>query len=310
MAQNAGVLRVHLLDDPAPEFSAALRDHLDGVAEVGEGPVPPGETEILVAGRPTAEMLDEPSLRVVVIPFAGVPEATAELVSSRPRLKLYNLHHNSAPTAEMALALLLAAVRFLVPADRELRQGRWMGREGEDRQYVLDGKAACILGYGAIGKRIGVALEAMGMAVRGIGRYNLNELDEALSASHALVAAAPLTPETRGLIDARRLALLRDPRMVVNVGRGAVIDEEALYEGCRSGEIAVAGIDVWYQYPGEEPVFPSRFPFEELDNVVMSPHRGGAGDVAEERRAQALANLVRAIASGNPPPAVDPALGY
>ena len=79
MAQNAGVLRVHLLDDPAPEFSAALRDHLDGVAEVGEGPVPPGETEILVAGRPTAEMLDEPSLRAVVIPFAGVPEATAEL---------------------------------------------------------------------------------------------------------------------------------------------------------------------------------------------------------------------------------------
>ena len=96
-----------------------VRLHVDDTA-------PDAPVRLLVRGVPSAEQLDAlEALATVVIPYAGVPEATRELLEARPRLALHNLHHNAAPTAEMAIALMLAAVKRVVPHDRDLRRGDW-----------------------------------------------------------------------------------------------------------------------------------------------------------------------------------------
>ena len=126
-----------------------------------------------------------------------------------------------------------------------------------------------------------------------------------------------LMDETRGLIGETELALMSDSAILVNVGRGPVVDESALYLALRDGTLHAAGLDVWYNYPTDEPgrsaTRPSEYPFHELDNVVMSPHRAGAPHTPETEslRMRALADLLNAAARGEPiPNRVDLVLGY
>jgi phosphoglycerate dehydrogenase-like enzyme len=164
----------------------------------------------------------------------------------------------------------------------------------------------------------GIARSATPGEVRmGIPVFPPNALDDLLARSDAVVLCLPLTGETRGLIDAQRLSLMRRRAVLVNVGRGALVDEEALYEALSGGTIAGAGIDVWYNYPqspdARASTRPSTMPFEGLPNVVMSPHRGGAMNVREleERRILKLAELINAAVQGREVPhRVDPRLGY
>lgn len=266
-------------------------------------------------------MLDLPELRAVVVPFAGIPEETATALRERPHLRLYNLHFNADSTAEMAVALLLAAARRITLGDRWLREGRWLGRQDGSHGVNLSGKVATVYGYGAVGRQVGRVLKALGMRVVGVRRtggaaeelvWEAGRLREALALSHALVVAAPLTEETRGSIGSEELALLREPRLVVNVGRGPIIEQEALYEACRTGMIAGAGLDVWYRYPQADdgPAWPSDLPFHELDNVVLSPHRAGDGDRTEEQRIEALAELLGRLEAGLPVTPANPWLRY
>jgi len=283
-----------------------------------------------VAGRPEEKDLDASRvLRLVVVPYAGVPPATLARVRARPSLSLATLHHNAVPTAEMAVALLLAAARGIVPADQALRRGDWTLRYAEDRGVVLAGRTAVVLGFGAIGRRVAEALVGLGMKVRAVRRHvpadaeegarvavhGPGDLDVLLPAADALVVALPLTPETRGLLDARRLALLPRGALVVNVARGEVIDEDALYEALAAGRLGGAGLDAWWRYPaGEEDrgrVLPSQRPFHELDRVVMSPHRAGHAAPTEALRAEHLGRLLGAVARGEEIPGrVDLAVGY
>ena len=143
----------------------------------------------------------------------------------------------------------------------------------------------------------------------------VHQLHALLPRADVLLCVLPETPETTGLVGAAELALLPPHAIVVNVGRGPVIDEAALYHALADRRIKAAGIDVWYDYPhGKEArshTLPSRFPFHELDNVVMSPHRAGWLSAAEEARLAALAELLHAAADGRPMPnLVDKDLGY
>jgi phosphoglycerate dehydrogenase-like enzyme len=296
---------------------------------VGEHRPPTPRYEVLVAGRPSAEDLDaSPDLRHLVIPFAGLPPSTRELLLERPHLEARNLHHNAAPTAELAIGLLLAAARGLVPADRALRAGDWRPRYATDRGTLLDGGSAVVLGYGAIGRRVARALAGLGMRVRAIRRTGgeaeeqggvvvrgPEALDDALEGARALVVAVPLTDETRGMIDARRLGLLEHGAVVVNVARGPVVDERSLYEALVRGHLGGAGLDVWWRYPesaeGRESTPPSHHPFAGLDRVVMSPHRAGHADRTEALRAAHLISLLDALARGaSAGPPLDPRVGY
>lgn len=276
------------------------------------GPLIASDTEILVKGRPAADDIEKaPGLRAVIVPFAGIPAETRELLLLHPRIELYNLHHNAADTAEMAIALYMAAAKRIVPRDQALRRGQWSEdsflRGGSPESVRAAGKRALVLGYGSIGQRIGRICEAMEMDVVGIRRsgpfserlHALAKIDQLLPKTDALFVALPLTPETKGLMDARRLALLPLNAIISNIARGAIFDEEALFAALRDGKIGAAGIDVWWNYPkGDGACFPSSLPFQDLPNVVMTPHVGGGSDVSERERMHALSTLIEAIAKG------------
>jgi phosphoglycerate dehydrogenase-like enzyme len=321
------------VDHPPPDSAIRLlEENLDPSVEIayGVGNAPP-ETQILVAGRPPREELAAcPRLRALVIPYAGVPKETRELLLAEfPTLEVFNLHHNAAATAELAIALLLAAAKTLVPIDRQFRQHDWRSRYDGTPTILLGGKNALILGLGAVGTRIAAACHALGMDVHAVRRrpdlphppyvavHPLDGLHELLSQAEALLISLPLTPETEGLMGKRELDLLPPTCVLVNVARGPIVDEEALYRALSESRVAAAGIDVWYRYPvtAEEraDTLPSRFPFHELDKVVMSPHRGGAyrTEELERQRMLDLATTLNAAAHGEPVPhPVDLVAGY
>ena len=225
--------------------------------------------------------------------------------------------------------ILFAAAKTIVPADRTFRRHDWRSRYDGTPTLILDGKTALILGLGAIGARIAAICRALCMDVHAVRRrpdlphpayvtvHPLDALQAILPQADVLLIALPLTPETEGLIGKRELGLLRPSTVLVNVSRGAIVDEEAVYFALSEQRIAAAGIDVWYRYPSipeeRENTPPSRFPFHELDNVVMSPHRGGAYrmEELEKQRMRDLAVTLNAIERGEPVPhRVDVRAGY
>jgi phosphoglycerate dehydrogenase-like enzyme len=246
-----------------------------------------------------------------------------------PRIAVHNLHHNAAPTAEMALALLFAAAKFLLPFDRQLRQADWRPRYQPNPSLLLAGKTVLLLGYGHLGQHIGQVCLALGMDVlairrrstqediscEGINVHSQQELHALLKRTHALICTLPGTPETEGMIGEQELALMPAGGLLVNVGRGPVVDQAALYSALSSSQLAAAGLDVWYNYPNSSAdranTPPAEFPFHELDNLVMSPHRAGGSDQTEKLRMTHLAACLNAAARGESiPNQVDLESGY
>jgi phosphoglycerate dehydrogenase-like enzyme len=308
-----------------------LRDELVPGVEVTVGTeLPePAAYEILVGGRPKREHLAaSPNLRALIVPWSGVPDTTRELMREFPNIPVHNLHYNQVPVAEMAIALLLAVAKKLVPMDRSLRAHDWAPRYRPEPSLLLEGRTALILGYGAIGQRVANLCRALGMDVLTIRRnpkasdrddpteiHPPEALHRLLSRADALLVCLPHTEATDGLIGAEELALLPPQALLVNIGRGPIVDEAALYRALSEGKLFGAGLDVWYNYPSDEEARrdtpPSDYPFHALDSVVMSPHRGGAVQKKEALRMTHLARLLNAAAQGQQiPNRVDLALGY
>lgn len=324
-------LKVHLLHPPAPELLEEFRRQLSAAVQLTTGPnLPdPADYQILIADHPQRAHLEaSPQLRALIIPYTGVPEETLTLMAEFRRIAVHNSHHPAGPTAEMAMALLLAAARFLVPADRALRAGDWT-RGPVPKAVGLEGKTVLILGYGEIGQRVARVCHALGLQVLAVRRqvqaprpldvpvdiHPLADLAQLLPRAHVLMVTLPLTPETRGLIGAAELARLPRGALLVNVGRGPIVDEPALYTALRDGVLLAAGLDVWYHYPPDKTVRthtpPATYPFHELDNVVMSPHRGGFTADSELHGLSQLADMLNAAARGEPlPNPVDVLAGY
>ena len=326
-------LHAHLLRKIPEALLDTLRKKTrpDVRLSVDDTAVPP-DCEILVSGFPEPEHLASKRLRAVVVPFAGVPLATSELLQQFPHLSLHNLPYNAVPTAEMGITLLLAAAKAVLPLDRALRQHDWTARYGETSAQILHGKTALILGYGRVGQHMATVCRALGMKVIGVSRtldpttcegdtegtierHAVDALPHLLPRADALLIALPLTPATENLIDEAAFARLPAHAVVVNVGRGEVVEERAFFQALKAGQILAAGIDVWYNYPSDEAsrvrTPPAHYPFHELDNVVMSPHRAGWLSAAEELRMSCLADLLNAAAANQPlPHLVDPARGY
>ncbi len=318
-------LPVHLLQLPyTQETIAELRTRLHPDVDLTAGlELPnPARFRILVAGRPKREhLLASPLLEALIVPWAGIPDATRALLLEFPDLAVHNLHHNALPVAEQAIALLLAACKFVVPMDRALRAGDWTPRYRPNPSLLLEGRTAVVLGYGAIGRKVAGLCRGLGMEVVPVrrrvtaGAAGISELHGLLPRAGALLVCLPLTPETEGLIGPAELALLPPDAVLVNVGRGPVVDEAALFHALRDHRLYAAGIDVWYHYPPDEAgrahTPPSRYPFHELDNVVLSPHRAGGSTETERLRIVHLAEMLNTAARGEPlPNRVDLQAGY
>ena len=322
---------IHLAKSPGQSGQAILRENLLPRLHVTFSDEQPlrTDTEILVAGRPTPDQIKASNkLRSLVIPWSGIPTETRHLMKQFPDISVHNLHHNAIPVAELAFSLLLAAAKRIVPLDQSLRKDDWRPRYDPVNGILLDGKTALILGFGAIGRKVAKHCLSLGMKVLATRRgltsdmhdenvsiYPPGKLHELLPRTDALIICLPHTPETDGLIGSIELSLLPERAILVNVGRGDIVDEEALYGGLQAGRLHGAGLDVWYNYPDDEEsrstTKPSNFPFHELDNVVMSPHRGGLTMDTIRLRMEHLAELLNHAAQGYKlPNLVDLQAGY
>jgi len=312
-------LSVHYLRELDPAALDRLRGQLqpDITFRVDPEIPQPADYHILITGRPKREHLTASSnLHTLIIPWAGLPVSTRDLMLEFPTIAVHNLHHNAAPVAELTVTLMLTAAKSIVPIDRAFREHDWRPRYRPDPTPLLAGKTALILGYGAIGRRVGEICLALNMKVLAVRRradesqdgvapvYPAGELAELLPRTDVLLICLPHTPDTDGLIGAAELELMPAGGILVNIGRGAIVDEAALYHALRDGQLHSAGLDVWYNYPTDAEsrahTPPSTFPFHELDNVVMSPHRAGHSDDTEELRMAHLAELLNAAARGEP----------
>ena len=132
--------------------------------------------------------------------------------------------------------------------------------------------------------------------------FPLTELDRMLPLCDTVLVACALAPETNGLIDTRRLALMKPGALLINVARARVVDEDALYAALKDGHLGGAALDVWWQYPtaAERKRRPSRRPFHELPNVLITPHSSSSTDATADRRWSVVASNLDRFARAEP----------
>ena len=231
-----------------------------------------------------------PKLKLIQVPWTGMDTFNFAAVQNS-EVPVCNTHSNADAVAEMALALTLDLTKKLSYHDRKMRRGNW-NRDQQPlslKSSMLRGSTVCILGLGSIGGRIAGLFKAFGASVYGTSNHRAADgiVDRVFPQAEALAAAGdadlvvcalPLTPETRGRIDREFLAALKPGTLLVNVSRAAVIEEDALFAALQSGQIGGFAADVWWNAPrrGESESWPSTHnDFQNMENVVMSPHRAG-----------------------------------
>lgn len=302
-----------------------VRAHLENTCEIIEEPDEAaivarlGDVDVLVSMGFDATMAAAATrLRLLQVPGAGLDRIDRAALPAEAHLA--NVFGHEAGIAEYVIGGIIALTRSLARIDTSLREGRW------ESQFAVDvpppplwpelaGKTLGILGYGHIGEAIARRAAAFDMSVCAI-RQNVpsetppgllfvggpERLDDVLQQADFLVVTLPLSDATRGLIDARRLALMKSTAVVVNVARGEIIDEAALYQALAARQIAGAVLDVWYRYPtAAAATLPATRPFHELDNVIMTPHASGWTEGMLVARAKLIAANIARTGRGEPP---------
>ena len=216
---------------------------------------------------------------------------------------LFTPGRNADAVAEMAVALLFAVTRQLLPADADVRAGA-VFRDGtipyqRFRAWELAGLTAGLVGLGAVGRALKWRLTGLGLSVIAHDPYNdeaRHSLDEVLAAADIISLHAPVTDDTVGMIGAKQFEAMRSGVVFLNTARAQLHDTDALVDALRSGKVAAAGLD---HFAGEW--LPTEHPLVGMSNVVLTPHIGGATWNTEARQAQMVADDLEALLSGNAP---------
>jgi len=259
------------------------------------------------------DMPSAPRLRLLQLPGAGTDDITFESVPAQ--VAVCNVYEHEIGIAEYILSAMLQWVIGIPRMDAALRRGQWYGSHlSGPRHDELYGKIVGIIGYGRIGREVARRASAFGMKVLACSRTSRNadgfvervdgmeRLPALLQASDFVALALPLDPSTAGVIGTQQLAMMKPSAVVINVARGALIDERALFEACREKRIGGAVIDTWFRYPaqGDAVAEPSNLPFRELENVIMTPHASGWTDGLRPRRCKMIAGNLDRLARGEP----------
>ena len=218
---------------------------------------------------------------------------------------------NSWAVADHAVLAMLTLYRRLMAADRSTREGRWRAAIDGTNTFEMANKVVGIMGFGNIGQKVARRVQAFDAVVQYYDKFPLPparerelkakrvSLEELFRTSDIISCHAPLTNDTRHVVNRGRLATMKPTALLINTSRGEVVDEAALTEALRDKRIAGAGLDVFEK----EPVDPAN-PLLKLDNVVLSPHSAGTTWDTWFRRAEfAYANMKR-VWAGEPPQAV------
>jgi phosphoglycerate dehydrogenase-like enzyme len=305
MAELPSALDVEILDDPID------RERL---------PQSAAEADILVSNHWLAAYPPAPKLRLVQSVATGVE--LFDLAALPKGCAICNsFGHETAIAEYIVMAMLALHHRFFEIAGEFRERGSWRSSwvqsgtpHGEVRGTTLG-----IVGYGRVGREVARRAAPFGCRILAANRtareaepgvervYPLAELDRMLPECDTVALCTALGPETTGLIDARRLTLMKPTAFLINIARGQVVDEDAVYAALRDRKIGGAALDVWWQYPtaGDPERRGSRHPFHQLPNVIVTPHNSGwtagmvrrrwdeiADNLGRFARVESLINLV------------------
>jgi phosphoglycerate dehydrogenase-like enzyme len=262
--------------------------------------------DVIIGARFDASLPRPGALRLFHVPGAGYDAVDVDALPAG--VVVCNCFGHEHAIAEYVLAALLRRYVPLMDADRRLRQADWTysaAWPGQMHQEMA-GSTLGILGFGHIGKAVASRAAAFGVSVHVANRgkvvsecvdrsYGLGDLATFWGNVDNIVVTLPLVPETRGIVGSDAFSRMRSDAVLINVGRGPVVDETALYDALHDNRIGGAVIDTWYQYPspGGSACMPSKLPFHELTNIVMTPHMSGWTNGTIRRRQQVMAENIR-----------------
>ncbi|MDZ7816008.1 MAG: 2-hydroxyacid dehydrogenase [Planctomycetota bacterium] len=280
-----------------------------------------GEFEIIVSHRIGPEMFDRADrLKFYIIPFTGLPVSDREELLRRRHITVLNSHFNAVFAAEHALGLLLTAARHTIPAHDKMKKGDWTPRYAGQWGVTMLKRNVLLLGFGAIGRKLAEMLRPFDAHISAVSRTGgdshpadfhgtSDDLHRLLPEADALICTLPHTPATDNFVNADVFERLKEGAVFVNVGRGPVVNEKALHDALSGGRLRAAAIDTWWHYPSSEEMRsktpPSRFPLNEFENVVFSPHRATHVEGREFDRMEDVARLVNSCVNGEPHNIVD-----
>lgn len=273
--------------------------------------------QIIVGWRPSQKLLESAQKLILFInPGAGI-QHLLELFRGLDPVRgviLVNGHGNSYFVAQHAVALLLALMNKIIPHHNWMVEGKWRKGDTDAKTLPLRKRKVGLLGYGAINQQVHRFLSGFDVDFvilrrnwentseafpTPVQKYNPSQLHEFLTIIDTLIVAIPLTTETKGLLRIDELRLLGPQGLLVNVARGAVIEQNALYHALAEKIIAGAAIDVWYTYKPEPDdagqQHPFEYPFHKLNNVVLSPHRAASPFDDLHRWDEVIENIQRFI---------------
>jgi phosphoglycerate dehydrogenase-like enzyme len=248
-----------------------------------------------MGGRPALELTKKmPNLKILQVPNAGYDDALEFL---RPEITLCNgrgIHDDS--TAELAVGLTIASLRGFATFVRDQDKGEWVNKNYDS----INDRKIGIVGFGSIGSTIARMLSGFSVEIVAFtqsGRDNtiaITDLDKHLPSLDVVILILPLTKESKHLFDARRLALMKDGALLVNVARGPIVDTDALVKELNSGRIT-AGLDVTDPEP-----LPKGHPLWSAKGVLISPHVGGNSSAFERRARRLIESQLNLLAQGKP----------
>ena len=287
---------VYLTDLTDDARAAALRDASAILARDTGRELRPGEAALL--GR--TRLIQFMTAGIDFVDFSDIPQALPIAGNGGAY---------AGPMAEHGLAMILAAAKRLLIEHAALGRGAF---NQFDRNRVLAGGVCGIVGFGGIGVACARLMRAMGMRIHAINRRGrsdeptdwigtTDQLDTLLRASDVVIVSTPLTPATLGLIGARELGLMKPDAILLNLARGEVIDEAALFAHLTAHPAFFACIDAWWVEPARHGTFRMDHPFMTLPNVVGSPHNSASvPGMTEGALRRAAANIKRALAGETP----------
>ena len=243
-----------------------------------------------------ALMAQAPKLRVIGRAGVGVDNIDAEAATRRGIVVMNTPGANAVAVAELTIGLMLALARKLPAANATMHAGKWEKKNLQGME--LRGKTLGILGLGRIGLEVAKRAKGFGLEIIGsdpfvsaaVARENgikLVTLDELIAGSNYLTLHVGLTPQTTGVINAKTLAAMKKGVRIINCARGELIDDAALVEALKSGQVAGAALDVFTSEPAKET------PYHGMDNVILTPHIAGSTGEAQEAVGIQIARQVR-----------------
>ncbi len=289
----------------------------------------PDDDEAIIAGLPGTDVYlgvifkkymtaAADSLQMIALHAAGFEKIDPASVPDG--VVVVNAYEHEAPIAEWVMMAAEVLDHQVIEADHRLREndwGMWIYRRPPYRELL--GRTIGVIGLGHIGRRILKLARAYDMRLIAVSRTapsqedaadlglawtgDQNDLDRLMGEADFIVVTTPLLPSTTGLIGEQQIAQMKPDAYIINPARGPIIEESALYNALKDGKIGGAALDVWWQYPDgpdDHTTRPSKYPFHELDNVLMTPHISGGTYGTSERRSKVVAENINRLYRGEP----------